>query len=794
MFQAINSLLGTQPLQLDSGTIASVTVRIPWPNPFSSTVGLSLSGLRLRLRLAERVDVSPDSIHIDELAESVASVAESFIHDELTAKEEAQLRQSIHQEQNFTDDIPGSMSSFLSRDEELTQKRVNDPEGISIFARLFESLLARFDFDAADSQVSLTHEGFTIAIIIDRIRYFTSSNLPHGDVSNSKNSSEGEKRSVEISGVRVTMNEQRNSLSRSTDVQTVVAEEEPTAAHESSDSELDDDTQVMMSQSLAFLPPRPSDEVAANMPPLTETDPASPESSLYQSALSVSLPTEAPGIGFTGSESPVETECFGKTILLISEPITFQLTTPPVLSDPSENPERSPSFTGKEDEKQVSPENMKLEVSLGTIASLLDASCIRGLLTIADALSSAMPRQSTNLKILKQPDVHEGSWLEKIDISAQLKGLVTLVLGEPLSDASDSSCLSQFYERPLAPVNYYGGYLRIHVDLVAVSFKNEVLSEFSSVSTPIFRSPPSSPPHSVSSALHKSMVTLTVADFSILVFHSFPLSDGASVEERSNPCSPFLITDRHLDQSYHILSPRSGRADRHAHPFSEDEKSASLPNIDVTEWYSEHARPRGTSLRPWRTRLPAGIHQRRASGSLGAGLVSNIGFSSSPTRTVRGPLTMEVPALRAKGNFALSVQLRLGTNFKPASVGVRTTALHVFMDLELGRSVSQFIESVLPESNTSTPQGPSSTRSPSGRESDSEDDLPFSHGVDEERRRLERLVLEDLDLNMDYLQTGDATPRRRSSPTRLEQPKASIKHVCEFQFFIDPYTASTGEV
>ncbi|KAL5511695.1 ATG2 [Sanghuangporus vaninii] len=777
---AINSLLGSQPIQLNSGTIASVTARIPWPNPFSSTVGLSLSGLRLHFLLAEGLDVSQDSVLADELAESVVSVAESFIHDELTAKEEAQLRQSIYLEQNIIDEIPGSMGSFLGQDEELTQKRVNDPEGVSIFAHLFESLLARFDFDASDSQASLTHEDFTLALSIGRIHYFTSSYPTQAGDSDQKDPVAGEKRSVEVSGVRMTMNERSSSAGHTMDVQQGVRTE---ASHEGSDSELDDDTHAMMSQSLAFLPPRSGEEPAGESSLLPDTEFASPESSIYQSAISAPISISIPSTGPPCADLPVGTHRIEKTILSISEPITFQLTTPVITSQTGGNLGHSSPYSSKEDERGVPTENMKLDVSLGIIAILLDARCIRGLLTMTDALPPAVPRQIH--KTPKRSIEPEATVLEKMDVSVQLRGLIALVLGEVVDETPDDSYLAQFYERPLIPPSVSSGYLRIHVDLVKLGLKNETFPESNTVTTPIFRSPPSTPSQLWSSTSYKGLITCTVADFSVLVFHSFPPSDGANSNERHNSCSPFLITDRHLDHSYHFPSARSGRADRHAHPYSEDEKSASLPSIDVTEWYSEHVRPHSTSLRQWRTKISPALHQRRASGSLGAGLVSKVGISSSPTRIMKTPLTIDVPSLKTKDNLAVSVQLYLGRNASVTSVNVKTTALHMFLDLELGSSISRFIESALPDYNAFTPNvrpSPTSVYS-QDQETDSEDDRPLSlHNISEERRRLEKLVLEDLDLSMDYLHSGEATPRRRASPTRLKPKRQKAKSTSAVHF------------
>src|SRR5882762_497560 len=86
--QAINALLTGLPIKLHDGSIASITARIPWPNPLTATTGLSIQSLHLTFHLASAP--SPLSTQpLTNLADSVAGVAESFLHHELSPVEEA---------------------------------------------------------------------------------------------------------------------------------------------------------------------------------------------------------------------------------------------------------------------------------------------------------------------------------------------------------------------------------------------------------------------------------------------------------------------------------------------------------------------------------------------------------------------------------------------------------------------------------------------------------------------------------------------------------------------------------
>ena len=309
--QAINALIAGLPIRLRDGSVGKVTARIPWPNPLTSSVGLSLESLHLTFYLEPSISPTTERHLADNLAESVASVAETFIHEELSAHEEAALRESFHPDLGPPgshlpeDNVPGSLDPFMSEEE--VHQHDTDPPGVSIFATLIERLLARFQFDATDTRITIVNPQETsFTLIVPEIRYSTDSQSqtsasPGGDSSNVM----GEVRKVLITGVTVTsrclrpLGQQslptRKTMALATSPQAhspeasspttpvSVSPAAPCLAHEqlqveppseiepgtaspppdepsspqSDSSDMDEETQLFMSQSIAALPPRP---------------------------------------------------------------------------------------------------------------------------------------------------------------------------------------------------------------------------------------------------------------------------------------------------------------------------------------------------------------------------------------------------------------------------------------------------------------------------------------------------------------------------------------------------------
>ncbi|KAH7103957.1 hypothetical protein BKA62DRAFT_695150 [Auriculariales sp. MPI-PUGE-AT-0066] len=167
---AINAFLVDSPVRLVSGSLGTVTARVPWPNILSATFALSLGGIRLKFTSAPP-QRHPD--HARNVTESVVLVAEEFVHDELTQEENNELRRSVildHPKDVSEDDHlfhpPGSLDPFR-KDLELDDVQDVDAtiEGVSVLASVVERILARFTFNATDIQVSLVQPNLAELIL-----------------------------------------------------------------------------------------------------------------------------------------------------------------------------------------------------------------------------------------------------------------------------------------------------------------------------------------------------------------------------------------------------------------------------------------------------------------------------------------------------------------------------------------------------------------------------------------------------------------------------------------------------
>ncbi|KAL1733122.1 hypothetical protein EV714DRAFT_282136 [Schizophyllum commune] len=541
--EAINGLIGGLPIELQGGSLAKVSARIPWPNPLTSTLGLSLDSLHLTFQF--RRPSAPQEP--PNLADSVVSVAESFIHEELNAREEALLRQSFHQDAPDHDhDLPGGFDPFLSAPEEEEEVHPdNDPAGVSIFASLIERLLARFEFDATNVQITLVlpeHTAFTITI--PEIRYRTEGQAPIEEGAPS-----GQSRTLSIRGLSVSVRDLRPpppplrgpATASGTPTSSLYRRRSPSPA--SSSSSLDDDTQMMMSQSLAFLPPRPASpasSVASSMyqsavstadrdqsSPAEETGPVPDSTAGLVPEPAGRAEVEPPAAEHPTVPSPNATE---ETMLSFdSEPICLTLTTPP----PTEN----------------SPQVLQLSISVGILSCAIRAWQICGITECAARWAAyhpsppppvPTPAQTSSSKAAASP------LFPSVAVQFEMRGVVLLVL--PSGPAS----LDAFHAKPLVPPSLPRGFLRLHLDTLKASAAIDTKAVSSS---------------------------LTLSDMSVFSF--IPSVAG---EQQARP---ILIVDPNATAQY---------ASAHIHPQSG--AVPELPTFEVPNWPTSA----GPRVSAWRTK------------------------------------------------------------------------------------------------------------------------------------------------------------------------------------------------
>ncbi|KAF5380922.1 hypothetical protein D9615_004012 [Tricholomella constricta] len=758
---AINDLISDLPVVLHDGFITSVVARVPWPNPLTSTLGFSIDTLHLTFHL---LPVTSRTHHKNRnLADSVASVAESFIHDELTPQEGATLWDSFHPDtagENPPEDdltVPGGLSTdpFLSNPEEMVHSDV-DPAGVSIFATLIERLLARFEFDATNTTLTLVHPGnMSVTASISEIRYRTDDPGDAPRLSPENAPSVGQRRTLSITGVDLTA---RNLRPEAPPPQVYTPNAQPAStlssppspsphslrpvSPSSSSSSLDEETQFTMSQSLAFLPPRP---VSPN---------SSIASSMYQSAISTAptfiegerdhgnlrgsittLPARAddpPTITHPRCDQPPDDEQAEVLVSFGSSPILIQVSTSSPMAPETEFP-FSPQASPPVHNNVRGDEALRMTVTLGVIACALKAWHVRGLLSLAKNFTTRHAHDDRDPPSQSVIDVQ---------IAVKLRGLVLLVL-LPSSDdreAAHRTLLADFFKWSLVPPVLPHGYLRLYLESISASLSSISVSE----DFPGLKST-----RSTRTTVTKNLSCgLTVGDFSLFSVYG---TSSASTAEPTILASPILITDRDLTSQYDV---------HHHHP-SKDRLDPNLPIFQVVDWTNQRFRSNGLKLSLWRTkstRRPA-QHETHVDSRASSAAIS-ITFK---TRMV-------------------STSSRHGPPIESGEIDIKVIPLHILLDLGNALRCDRILAFLDEAIGDKVELGHGSTHDPRPRsdlsdDSDGDAETPpasprarNTHEEDKERRRMEKLVLQDLNLDFDH---GADRPTDERMPTKQRTRKFS---------------------
>jgi autophagy-related protein 2 len=706
------------------------------------------------------------------LADSVASVAESFIHDELDQVEEATLRESFHTDlaasAHSLHNVPGGLDPFLSAPEDENFQGDGDPAGISIFASLIERLLARFEFDAMDTKISLVHPGrasFTVSIQEILCRTERETYADSGvSVNPTSDQTQGQTRTLSISGFNISLHDLRLPISSTVGLSPTSSKDSshfrmafprsPSPA--SSSSSLDEGTQFLMSQSIVSLPPR-------------SPSPASPDSSMYHSATSTFDPSgipdpetqglprsqsRTPSPGPRRAESPhhdtpkmqplslklTHEPQYSDSETLLSfgtDPITIRLTTPRVKREqdalkqqtPVQPP--SPSSPNPTSPSKFS-EKLELNVVTGVIACALRAWHIRSVLEAVESWNSHSQSLSSRDSQKAPQDVQQSSLNILglgIEGSIQVRGIVLLLLppGASLGDI--------YFAHPLVPPKLPHGYLRVHLEALDSSFSLHSFNSAAAAESSVREQKESS---SLMSTMSKFSLSLT--ELSVFAFHT--PTRALTEDEAQIVASPILITDHQLPSQY---SPHHCDHFQAASKTESREKHIELPTFDLVDWTSDAHRTSSPKLSLWRTKIKA--HRSRQ--------------QTSPNHPPV-PKAMVVEVTRTVSTAPLNAKKKCPSTTVDSAT-IRTLPLQIFVDVGLALSsdgLISFFEEAIPvdSGDKSIPQSqPNAGLDDDGNTSD-EGDAPVvsfaSNARDQEteRMRLERLVLEDLNLDLDYRQ------------------------------------------
>jgi autophagy-related protein 2 len=270
-----------------------------------------------------------------------------------------------------------------------------------------------------------------------------------------------------------------------------------------------------------------------------------------------------------------------------------------------------------------------------------------------------------------------------------------------------------------------------------------------------------------------------LSNLSVFLYHSSRTAD----KDVAQVSLPLLITDHHLHNQY-IVSPCRpffSSTSSPAQPLSE----VTLPTFEVVDWTAVKLAGGSSKLSNWRVKSSIGkdplVHSPPSKSSA---------FSTSPhppTALLLKEEELEELSLVSAITFTARVTPAATRSGGSTDILVRIAPLHVFFDVDImfedGHMLKFLDEALALEGSpardaSDTSQGRSSLDDTEEEDSASDDELntpfitPKQLERERERRRLEKLVLEDLDLDIDY-RTG-APSRQRLHSKRATNAKFKV--------------------
>lgn len=697
--QAINSSLEGLPLRLESGTVGSIVVQVPVQNLLTAPLSLTVDHLELALVLhpLRSNDISNILAYdhaTDQLANSVVSVAQEFIHDELEAnslQESLLMEKKDHTPFEVADDddmsshIPGALDPFVNQPVvdpfhiqdtiEKESEAIDDVEGVSRLAHVVERLLARLSFSAKTITIRVLHKGNAEVILeIGSIVY--SASEEQGEAVNPQSQPRGieigpiggEKRTIRLIGFEVSIRDLQIPTQEDNSSETTIEEREranPLAGYQEDDDE-EGEIDASMTQSMLSLP-GPAESASGTIYFSTSsvrahTPPAySPEQGDSFVASNANPPDPVPVVSTTlpSTLSPAT-----KILSTGKDPIVIALTTPrPTSLDPI----------------NVS-QKLGLNITLGVITFAIETKQINSLF----AMASLMPPPSSQTSQPPQQTQDSSSILSSIQTNVSLRAVLILLFRSYDSPPS-FEMIENLFENPRT-TQVSAPHARIHLEELHLIIPSKL------------------PLGSVTGSSDEK-ITGSISDFSVFLVHSSGTTTIKSNEPELLIASPVLITDQNLSSQY-----------------DPDATEGSFA-ISVTNWTNKShssSRPKRTL---WRTKPPP-----PKPGELGQKPKSQDAFTMRITKksVVNAelvPLHFFVDTLMVGWVVGLVNEIDTPPKFGNQSDGRRVE--------EYGGPDTVITRPILRRSSTTTPRGQPS-------------DLPALQGDEIEKQRLNDFILADM--------------------------------------------------
>jgi autophagy-related protein 2 len=595
------------PLVLTSGSVDKVFAQIPFPNLWSAPLALSLDTLNLDFTLtpptpsSSQKGKSPDiatrpaatkgksrsydlSSSVD-LAASVTSAADEFLHDELDAYEEAELDRSIRQSLILSrsdpfvqDTVPGAFPS--SSNDEGEEPLPATVESTTVLAGLVERILARLEFKINTIRVKIRHQnregGSVVELRIGQIRYTDES---------SQEDTSATTRTVRISDISIYMLDHPPPSARPG-----YTPSRSSSTSSASSSDFDGNMENMMSSAIADLRQSTISEVDS-------------EASVYQSAISErsahSVHEDIPIVADSGASAPKVEQDKGVMILSFgNEEVVLRMKTtqatisgqaPTTSTGGRPTPHRAPSsFAGS-----MLP-SIEFDVSMGTIAIMLLPSQMAALLSMSRDMSSPGAKGQPT-----PPAAFSDKPLPKMDGKVRVKGIYVSAVYDMAvqSTPNFSESVSTYWNRPASfylPV----GHLKLKLEGLEATYSTtghtpRLQSVHSPARPPARRSSTTS---TIRFGPRPPVITLRISDLSLFEYIATDTTASSDGPEDSIPggAYPVLLFDAGLAKQYDVTPP-GGK-----HTYGPGVNT--FPEFDAVDWRNSGLHKKSGGEKAWKVR------------------------------------------------------------------------------------------------------------------------------------------------------------------------------------------------
>ncbi|KAH9966770.1 hypothetical protein BC827DRAFT_1374003 [Russula dissimulans] len=798
---SINTLLSGLPIQLHEGGIASVSVRMPWPNPLTSGVELSVRSPELVFHLLPRVekDVPLPSTN---LTDSISEAAQLFAHEEITHEESTEAYQAFLSSgaphaNNDDDYVPGGLN--ISRDDPEVLSDV-DPTGISVFASMFEYLLTQFKFTAKDIRITVIHPGHSSF----RLKI---SELHYGRPTSGHDEST---RTAVVSGIEIahcdlsTSESPRSSHLESSSFPSALGENN--ASSQRIDGIAPFSTIMLPSSPPPSSSPMDTSDANESMPlvgsvPHDHSRPSSPSASTSSSSFRSALTTQdskpepgscdativrsqgaeadsigsSPGVRAVDDPLPadegMEDEISRQFItLLATDSIVVHITTsaPPVSLGTSVQTQSSPHTSESDPSGTDSRQpNLEISVSVAIVACALSATQINAILGFISTIGShsgpsIQPQVSHNVSLV----VPQLSLLDQATLTIQIRGFVLLLQSTPASPTGSLDVpLTDFFTHPLTPPKTDHSYVRLLIDRLRADLSvSTTLQQLEDEPTPSSEHLPgrSRVPRVVRRRT-STQIRFFVGDLSVF---AFCVRSNATAPPAPHEAFaiPIILTDPFLSSQYRFEHHPSPGMERHVDISPEFVRNAfpALPEFEISDWTSENNRISQAKLSFWRVKPPPSY--RRSQKNHPGDPTMHPHAASSPN-TVSEETTVNELQSALSGQVLLSSAKDQGSPESTCSIHINIIPLHIFVDIGYFATALDFLDILSLQRSRSGSTEPQQGHGGSRRRGSSGELTPRSSSHRTTLQRIHQQELEDLNLSVDYLP--------KESP--LEEPSPELR-------------------